>query len=102
MAPNQSALISSVERGAISLRSEQTPLEEHHQLQLEENDRVNGGPPPIGIDLSYAVTHKAEVQLGHEAAVKAILRNEVLQRDGNQRIKAKGLAGPGIALPAVD
>ena len=39
------------------------PLEEHDELQLEEDDRVDAGPTPLGIELLRPVADEAEVEL---------------------------------------
>ena len=65
-------------------------LEEHHQLQLEEDDRVDGGPAPLGVELPRPVADEAQVELGFQVAVEVVDRDEVLQRDGDRLVEAAG------------
>ena len=66
-------------------------LEEHDQLQLEEDDRVDGGPAPLGIQLPRPVADEAQVELGFQVAVEVVRGDEVLQRDGDRLVEAAGL-----------
>jgi hypothetical protein len=66
-------------------------FEEHDQLQLEEDDRIDGGAAPLGVVLPRPVADEAEVQLGFEVAVEVIGRDEGLERDGDRLIKATWL-----------
>src|SRR5215217_6223959 len=67
------------------------PSEEHDQLQLEEDHRVDAGPAPDGIELLRPVADKREVEFGFQVAVEVARGNEVLQRDGDRLIEAAGL-----------
>ena len=49
-------------------------LEEHDQLQLEEDDRVDGGPASLGIELSHPLPDEAQVELGFQVAVEVVSR----------------------------
>ena len=68
-------------------------LEEHDQLQLEEDDRVDAGPAPLGVQLPRPVADEAQVELGFQVAVEVVPGNEVLQRDGDRLVEAAGLGG---------
>ena len=72
------------------------PLEEHDQLQLEEDDRVDAGPAPLGVQLPRPLADEAEVELRLQVAVEVVPRDEVLQRDGDRLVEAAGLGGPSI------
>ena len=67
------------------------PLEEHDQLQLEEDDRVDARPAALGIELLDPLPDEAEVELRLQMAVEVVRGNEVLQRDGNGLVEAAGL-----------
>ena len=49
-------------------------LEEHHQLQLEEDDRVDAGPAALGIELPRPVADEAQVELRLQVAVEVVSR----------------------------
>ena len=72
----------------LALRAD--PLEEHDQLELEEDDRVDARPTPLGIELLRPVADEAQVELGLQVAVEVVLGNEVLQRDGDRLVEAAG------------
>ncbi len=69
------------------------PLEDHHQLQLEEDDRVDGGPTTLGIQLSRPITDEAQVELGLQVPVEVGLGNECFQRDRNRLVEVAGSCG---------
>jgi hypothetical protein len=68
-------------------------LEEHHQLQLEEDDRVDRGAAAVGIEFLHPPAHKAQVEPCLHVPVEVIGRDEVLQRDGDRCVEAAGLGG---------
>ena len=92
-----------VERG----RFDQLPLgadafEGHDQLQLEEDDRVDGGAAPLGVQLPGLLSDEAEIELFLQEPVEVGLGNEVLERDGDGLVEAAGLGGTEHnALPDV-
>ena len=55
------------------------PLEEHHQLQLEEDHGVDARPAPLGIELPRPVPDEVQIELRFQMAVKMIGRDEVLE-----------------------
>lgn len=59
------------------------PLEEHDQLQREEDERINGGPTALGVEPPRPIVNEAKIQLHLEMALEVVLGNEVLQRDGD-------------------
>ena len=67
------------------------PLEEQDQLQLEEDDRVDGGSPGLRVGLPNQVAHEAEIERALQMAVEVVRGNEVLQRDRRERGKDAGL-----------
>lgn len=86
--------MSQVETGGL----DQLPLgadafEEHHQLQLEKDHRVDRGAPLIGIGVLDPLTEEAEIQRGFEMAVEMILGNEILSRDGDRLVQMAGFRG---------
>ena len=38
------------------------PLEEHHELQLEEDDRVDAGPAAFGVQLSRPLSDEYQIE----------------------------------------
>ncbi len=56
-------------------------LEEHHQLQAKEDDRVDAGPAPAGIQRAHQLSDEGEVEGLLQAAVEVVFRDEVLQRN---------------------
>src|SRR5215204_1276778 len=67
------------------------PFEEHDQLQLEEDDRVDRGTTPLGVAIHNPAAHEAQIELRLQMPVEVAWGNEVLQRDGNRLVKTAGL-----------
>jgi hypothetical protein len=67
------------------------PLEEHHQLELEEDDRIDTGPAPVGVEFARPLADKRQVELRLQVAIVVVLGNELLERDSDRRIKVAGL-----------
>ncbi len=65
-------------------------LEEHHELQPEEDHGIDARAVPICIALLRPLPHKTEVQLGLKVAVEVVGRDQGLQRDGDQFIELAG------------
>ena len=57
-------------------------LEEHDQLQLEEDDRVDARLAPVGVQLPRLVAHERQVESGFQVAIEGIGRDQLLQQDG--------------------
>jgi hypothetical protein len=53
-------------------------LKEHDQLQAKEDDRVDAGPAPTGIQRAHQVSDKGEVEGLLQATVEVVLRDQVL------------------------
>ena len=53
--------------------------EEHHQLEFEEDDRVDGRAAKGRVALANQVTDKAHVQGASEVPVEMVGGNEILQ-----------------------
>ena len=66
-------------------------LEEHHQLQLEEDDRVDGGSATLGVELSCPLADEAQVELALPGGGRSCQGDEVLQRDSDRLVEAAGL-----------
>jgi len=47
-------------------------LEEHHQLELEEDDRVNRRPASVSVERTHQFPHEREVELSFQAAVEVV------------------------------
>jgi hypothetical protein len=47
-------------------------LEEHHPLQREEDDRVNGGATPFGVQRSRPVADKTQIERQLEMPVEVV------------------------------
>ena len=67
------------------------PLEEHHELELEEDHGIDAGPPALGVQLLRPVPHEAEIELRLQVAGEVDPRDELLQRDSGRFGKAAGL-----------
>src|SRR4051794_18913235 len=52
--------------------------EEHHQLELEEDDRVNARTTPLGITLPRPLADETQVELGLQVAVEVVRRYQRL------------------------
>jgi hypothetical protein len=56
-------------------------LEEHHELQLEEDDRVHRGPAAIRVERGDELPDEREVEPRLQAAVEVVFGYQVLQRE---------------------
>src|SRR2546430_3168599 len=63
-------------------------LEEHHELQLEKHDGVNGGTTTTCIGFLHELTHKREVEGAFQVTVEMILRDSFFQRNMDEWSKA--------------
>ena len=63
------------------------PLEEHDELELEEDDRIDGRPTDGLIAAVGELAHEAEIQLSLQLPVKVITRDHGLQRDQDRTIE---------------
>jgi len=68
-------------------------FEEHDQLQLEEDHRIEAGPTALGVHLLHPLPDKAEVQGGLQVAVEVVGGHHRLQRDSNRLIEMTRLGG---------
>jgi hypothetical protein len=79
-------------------RLDQLPLgadafEEHDQLQLEEDDRVDGGPASLGIQLPRPVPDKRQIELGFQMPIEVVGGDQVVERDRDRLVKAAWFSG---------
>ena len=56
------------------------PFEEHHELELEKDLRIDGWSPTFLIRRTDQVADEAQVQLGLEVAVEVVGRDQGLKR----------------------
>lgn len=63
------------------------PLEEQHQLELEEHDRVNGRTAAQSIAVSDQIPYEAQVKRPLQVPVEVVCRHQILQRHRWQRGK---------------
>ena len=56
-------------------------LEEHDELELEEDDRVHRRPAAVGVERPHQLPDELEVQPCLQAAVEVVLWDQVLKRD---------------------
>ena len=56
-------------------------LEEHDELELEEDDRVNRRPAASRVEWGDQLPHEREVEPSLKAAVEVLLWNQILQRE---------------------
>ena len=64
---------------------------QHHNLEFEEDDRIDAGPAGVGIALFDPVPHKGQIQHLLEAAIEVILGNQCFQGGVNGTIEIAGL-----------
>jgi hypothetical protein len=55
-------------------------FEEHNELQLEEDDRVDAGPASASIQRAHQLPHEGKVEPLLKTAVEVVFGDEVLQR----------------------
>jgi hypothetical protein len=67
------------------------PLEKHHQLQLEEDHWVDRGASAAGIHIPCPVANKRKIELRFQVPVEVVVRNQILQGDGDRFVEAAGL-----------
>jgi hypothetical protein len=54
-------------------------FKEHYQLQLEEDDRINGRTPLAGIGLLDKFAHKRQIKRSFQMSIEVVLRNQLFQ-----------------------
>jgi hypothetical protein len=64
------------------------PLEEHDQLQLEEDHRIDAGAAALGIEIRGPFTDESQVELRLKMTVEVGPGNEGLQRGSDQFVEA--------------
>jgi hypothetical protein len=74
------------QREAISDHPHELPLapqilEEHEELELEEDDRVHRRPATFCVERRNQLPHEREVERRLQAPVEVIFRHQVLQRE---------------------
>ena len=62
-------------------------------MRLAEDDRVDAGPTPLGIQLPHPRSYKAEIERGFQMPVEVVAGEEVLQRDRDGLVEAAGFCG---------
>jgi len=65
-------------------------LEEHDQLEFEEDDRIDARPAPLGIQIPHPLADEAHVERGLQMAVEVVSRDEGFERDGDRLVKTTG------------
>src|SRR5687768_8184681 len=58
-------------------------LEEHDELQLEEDHRVDRGPTPSRIAVLHPLADEPEIKLGIEVPVEVVRGDQAFERDRN-------------------
>ena len=56
-------------------------FEEHHQLQLEEDDRVHRRPAAVGVQRGDQLPDEREIQPSLQAAVEVVFGDQILERE---------------------
>jgi hypothetical protein len=56
-------------------------LEEHDELELEEDDRVHRRPAAVRVERPHQLPDERKVEPGLQATVEVVLRDEVLKRE---------------------
>ena len=75
-------------------------FEEHDELELEKDHRVDAGPAPLGVVFDNPLVDEAQVAPGLQVPGDVIGGNEVLQRDGGQGVEPAGLGGSEPNAPS--
>jgi len=75
-------------------------LEEHGELQLKEDDWVDGWSPPGGIKGTHEIADEGKVERALEMAVEVVSGDQVLQRDVDKGGRMPALLCPSCALPS--
>jgi hypothetical protein len=52
-------------------------FKEHHELQLEKHNGINGGTTPMCIGLLHELTHKRQIKRSLEMAIEMIGWNQL-------------------------
>jgi hypothetical protein len=73
-------------REAIGYRPHELPLapqvlEEHDELELEEDDRVHRWPPTVRVERGDELPHERKVERSLKTSVEVVLWDEVLKRE---------------------
>ena len=71
------------QREAVGYNAHELPLraqvlEEHNELELEEDQRIHRRPAALGVERAHQLPHKREIERRLKAAVEMVLRDEVL------------------------
>ncbi len=74
-------------------------LEEHDQLQLEEDDWVDGRAAALGVEFPRPLPNEARVQLRVEMAVEVDGGDQVLERNGDRLVEAAGFGDQRTGCP---
>ncbi len=67
------------------------PFEEHHELRLEKDDRVDRGATAIGVRAEDEAADEAEIERRLEEAVEVVGRDQGFGRGGDGLIEPAGL-----------
>src|SRR5687767_6340517 len=76
-------------RNELALRAD--AFKEHDELELEEDDWVDGRSTAVGVELPDPVSDEAQVERRLQMAIEVISGNEGFQCNGDGLIKAAGL-----------
>jgi hypothetical protein len=74
-------------------------LEEHDQLQLEEDDRIDRRPAAFSVQLPRPVPDEAKIQLRLQVLVDVVGRDQLFERDGDRLVEATRLCGAEHGTP---
>jgi hypothetical protein len=81
--------VSKVEAGGLDeLAFRADALEEHGQLEFEEDHRVNRGTAAGGVAIGDPYPNDAKIQSRIKVAIEVISRAELLKRDGPRSVEA--------------
>lgn len=71
-------------------------LEDHRQVEFEENDWINGGSAALGIELPRPATHEVQIELRFQMPVRMSGRDELLNRNSDRVRWLVGFGGSSI------
>jgi hypothetical protein len=67
-------------------------FEEHHELQPEENYRINGGASQAGsIAVLHQLPNKGEIEDAVQVAIEVCGRHQFVERDAGMGVKSRAL-----------
>ena len=77
-------------------------FEEHDEMELEENDRINRRPTARSVAISNEIAYKREIEGALELPIEVVWGNGRFQRDQHRTIKIARFGGTEHCTPPFD